>query len=180
MTTGKTTALNIRTSVAKVTSLLFNMLSRFVIGKIPGEGNTYQLQYSGLENSMDREPGQLQSMGSQRVRHDWATFTFNQRCTLCPLPLESPSHLPPMAVIFKITFSLHRKPIILALPCWILQRKTVRLPQLISTRAGILPLSTSHLQGSYISQPRLFKCCPRTKASPRSWLEIHVFSPPPN
>ena len=28
---------------------------------------------------MDREPGGLQSMGSQRVRHDWMTntFTFN-------------------------------------------------------------------------------------------------------
>ena len=35
----------------------------------PGEGNGYPLQYSGLENS-------IQSMGSQRVRHDWATFTF--------------------------------------------------------------------------------------------------------
>ena len=30
----------------------------------PGEGNSYPLQYSGLENSMDY------SMGSQRIRHD--------------------------------------------------------------------------------------------------------------
>ena len=30
----------------------------------------YPLQYSCLENSMDREPGGLQSIGSQRVRHD--------------------------------------------------------------------------------------------------------------
>ena len=37
----------------------------------PGEGKGYLLQYSGLENSMDCE-----SMGSQRVGHDWATFTF--------------------------------------------------------------------------------------------------------
>ena len=28
------------------------------------------LQYSCLENSMDRGPGELQSMGSQRVRHN--------------------------------------------------------------------------------------------------------------
>ena len=35
-----------------------------------GEGNGYPLQYFGLENSMDKEPGRLQSMGSQRVRHD--------------------------------------------------------------------------------------------------------------
>ena len=36
------------------------------LGRSPGEGNGYPLQYSGLENS--------QSMGLQRVRHDWATF----------------------------------------------------------------------------------------------------------
>ena len=29
--------------------------------------------HSCLENPMDREPGRLQSMGSQRVRHDWVT-----------------------------------------------------------------------------------------------------------
>ena len=36
-----------------------------LLGRSPGEGNGYQLQYSGLENSM----------GSQRIRHDWVTFT---------------------------------------------------------------------------------------------------------
>ena len=36
------------------------------LGRSPGEGNNYPLQYSGLENSM----------GSQRVRHDWGTFTY--------------------------------------------------------------------------------------------------------
>ena len=37
----------------------------------PGEGNVNPLQYSCLENPMDREePGGLQSMGSQRVGHD--------------------------------------------------------------------------------------------------------------
>ena len=39
------------------------------LGRSPGEGKGYPLQYSGLENSMD-------SMGLQRVGHDWATFTF--------------------------------------------------------------------------------------------------------
>ena len=42
------------------------------LGRSPGEGNGYPLQYSGLENSME-------SMGSQRVRHDWVTFTSLQR-----------------------------------------------------------------------------------------------------
>ena len=36
----------------------------------PGEGNGNTLQYSCLENPMDRGAGGLQSMGLQRVRHD--------------------------------------------------------------------------------------------------------------
>ena len=36
----------------------------------PGVGNGNPLQYSCLENSMDGEPGGLQSMGPQRVGHD--------------------------------------------------------------------------------------------------------------
>ena len=36
------------------------------LGRSPGEGKGYPLQYSGLENSM----------GSQRVRQDSANFTF--------------------------------------------------------------------------------------------------------
>ena len=39
-------------------------------GRSSGEGNGNPLQYSCLENLMDREPGGLQSMESQRVRHD--------------------------------------------------------------------------------------------------------------
>ena len=44
------------------------------------EGNGTPLQYSCLENPWTEEPGGLQSMGSLRVRYDWATslslFTF--------------------------------------------------------------------------------------------------------
>ena len=39
-------------------------------GRYPGEGNSNPLQYSCLENSMDKEPGGLQSKGLLRVRHD--------------------------------------------------------------------------------------------------------------
>ena len=39
-------------------------------GRSPGEGNSNPLQYYCLENPMDRGTGRLQSMGSQRVRHD--------------------------------------------------------------------------------------------------------------
>ena len=50
MTTGKTIALTIWTFVGKVMSLLFNMLSRLVIG----EGNGTPLQYFCLEKSHGR------------------------------------------------------------------------------------------------------------------------------
>ena len=78
VTTGKTIALTSRTFVGKGMSLLFNMLSRLVMGfpgglegetsacnagdpgsipgsgRSPGEGNGNPLQYSCLENPMDR------------------------------------------------------------------------------------------------------------------------------
>ena len=40
------------------------------LGRSPGEGNGNPFQYSCLENPMDRGASRLQSMGSQRVRHD--------------------------------------------------------------------------------------------------------------
>ena len=43
-------------------------------GRSPGEGNGNPLQYSCLENPMKEEPGRLQSMGSQRIRHDLSTL----------------------------------------------------------------------------------------------------------
>ena len=45
-------------------------------GRSPGEGNGNPLQYSCLENLWTEEPGGLPSMGSQKVRHNWATNTF--------------------------------------------------------------------------------------------------------
>ena len=38
------------------------------LGRFPGEGNGNPLQYSFLKNSMDRNPGELQSMEFQIVR----------------------------------------------------------------------------------------------------------------
>ena len=39
-------------------------------GRSPGGGHGNPLQYSCLENPMDRLPGGLQTEGSQRVRYD--------------------------------------------------------------------------------------------------------------
>ena len=55
-------------------------------GRSPGEGEQ-QLTPAFLprESHRQRLPGRLQSMGSQRVRHSWVTFTFNyvsgEQCT---------------------------------------------------------------------------------------------------
>jgi len=46
------------------------------LGRSPGKGKGYPLQYSCPEISWTEEPGRLQSTGSQRVRHNWVTFTF--------------------------------------------------------------------------------------------------------
>ena len=69
----------------------FRVFSSFIVG----EGNGNLLQYSCLENPMDRGAWWLQSMGSLRVRHDWATslslFTFmHWRRKWQPTPLFLP------------------------------------------------------------------------------------------
>ena len=42
-------------------------------GRYPGEGNGNPLQYSCLENSIDRGAWQATVLGSQRVSHDLMT-----------------------------------------------------------------------------------------------------------
>ena len=44
------------------------------LGRFPGKGNGSPLQYSSLGKSpWTEEPGELQSTGSQRARHNWAS-----------------------------------------------------------------------------------------------------------
>ena len=72
------------------------------LGRYPGEGNGYPFLYSCLENSMDRGAWRAtQSMGSQRVGHDWAPFTFH----LVDFP--SPS-LHVVTALFGHCFSSHQ------------------------------------------------------------------------
>ena len=54
------------------------------LGRSPGEGKGYPLQFSGLENSMDNPWG-------RRVRHNWATFTFTSY--IFPIYLSLPRWL---------------------------------------------------------------------------------------
>ena len=53
-------------------------------GRCPGGGNGDPFQYFCLDNPMDREPGGLQSTGSQSVRHNRATEHVS---TWCPTAL---------------------------------------------------------------------------------------------
>ena len=72
MTTGKTIALTRWTFVGKVMSLLFNMLSRLVIG----EGNGTPLQYSCLENPMDVGAWRAAVHGVTEGQTQMSDFTF--------------------------------------------------------------------------------------------------------
>ena len=60
-------------------------------GRSPGEGHGNPLQYSCLGNPMDRGPGGLLPMGSQRVGHNGATNTF-QRVTEAAIYPQIPPH----------------------------------------------------------------------------------------
>ena len=70
MTTGKTIALTKWIFVSKVMSPLFNMLSTLVITFLP---RSKCLLISWLQSPSAVKPGMLQSMGLQRVGHNWAT-----------------------------------------------------------------------------------------------------------
>ena len=105
LTTGKTIALTIQNFVGKVMSLLFNMLSRFVIaflgfaggsagkesvcsagnlgsipgvGRSPGEGNSYPLQYSGV-GSKELDPTDFHFHFPSKDQ----SFSFMTAVTIC-------------------------------------------------------------------------------------------------
>ena len=56
-------------------------------GRSPGGGHGNPLQYFCLENPMDRGAGGLQSLGPQRVGHDWAHHIHICVCLLSCKPL---------------------------------------------------------------------------------------------
>ena len=49
-------------------------------GRSPGEGNGYPLQYSCLENFMDREAWQALCPWDHRVRHDGSNLACTNAC----------------------------------------------------------------------------------------------------
>ena len=91
------------------------------LGRFPGEGKGNPLQYSCLENPMDWEAW-LQSMGLQRVRHNWVTSHF-------PLPnnqknLEKEKNVTTNSVImYKLTkfnwMCLSGPMFVIRVPTWV-------------------------------------------------------------
>ena len=73
------------------------------LGRSSGKGKGYPFQYSGLENSMD-------CMGSQRVRHDWATFTFPfcSQFMLVPLQFQMTAAISPSMSFWYFQPSKHQ------------------------------------------------------------------------
>ena len=79
------------------------------LGRSPGEGNSYPLQYSCLQNPMGRGACVTDSLGSQRVRHNGATNTFTfhfQAFSVCCSIVDSQhpstkfcSHLPTLLAL---------------------------------------------------------------------------------
>ena len=70
MTTGKTIALTIWTFVGKVTSLLFSMLSRFVIAFLPG--SKYLNFMATVTIHSDLEPKKIKSVTVSTFPHLFA------------------------------------------------------------------------------------------------------------
>ena len=73
------TCLELKKNMFLFTDDMMTSLSMQKIQRITGEGNGTPLQYFAWKIPWMEEPGRLQSMGSLRVRHDWATspFTFH-------------------------------------------------------------------------------------------------------
>ena len=59
--------------------------SAFELGRSPRGRNDNPLQYSCLENFIEK-PGRLQSMGLQRVRHNWAHTHLHLSCWYEQIP----------------------------------------------------------------------------------------------
>ena len=67
MTIGKTIALNRRTSVGEVMSLLFNMLSRLVIAFLPRSRRLFLISWLQSPSAVILEPKKIKSLSASIV-----------------------------------------------------------------------------------------------------------------
>ena len=77
------------------------------LGRSPGEGNSNPLQYSCWEIPWTEEPGRLQSMGSQRVRHDLSTKQVHYIYSVTTLQMSPSSDFFILVIVlFSFLFSI--------------------------------------------------------------------------
>ena len=69
------------------------------LGRSPGGGHGNPLQYSCLENPADREPGGLQSRGSQESNSTWQLKRHHQE------PLEDDAYMSRDPNVSRFAFS---------------------------------------------------------------------------
>ena len=79
-------------------------------GRSPREGSGYPLQYSCLEKSMDRGAWWIQFTGSQRVRHNRATYTYEVSKVATLIDTEVEWWLPELGFMRKrgLVFNAYR------------------------------------------------------------------------
>ena len=100
------------------------------------------------------EPGRLQSIGLQRVGHDWSDLAFTHAVCICyshTPNLSPPKALPPLVTISLFLFSRHRQYLIIRagyLGMWPLrQHRALYLgPHLVSYSAVTVCVWTCALQ----------------------------------
>ena len=129
-------------------------------GWSPGGGKGNPLKYSCLETPMDRGACGLQSMGSQRVRQDWA------RMCACAMEKDSPhckstaslGNLSSVSVAFKETrldwhlISLQRKVLPEPSNAWVGSRKDQRSAYENPPYFILLTSDSKHLENKYLSK----------------------------
>ena len=74
-------------------------------GRSPTEGHGNPLQYSRLNNPLDRETGRLQSIASQTVRHEWSDLALTQH-RLHLYKISLPSSFSSSVSLVSIYFAL--------------------------------------------------------------------------
>ena len=71
------------------------------VRKIPWRREWQPTQYSTLENPWTEEPGRLQFIGSQRVRHDWMTKQQQCEILLFFIPMQRALFLSLILFVFQ-------------------------------------------------------------------------------
>ena len=143
-----------------------------VSGRFPTEENGYPISVLPWEIPWTEEPGELQSMGSQKVSHDWLTEE-QQMVSLHPERHYWPSHL-----ISKYTF--RQKWILMGYACSCLPSRASQLALVVKNLppmqktwdVGSVPGNTMD-RGAWQAAVRRVK----QSQTQQKWVSTHVYLP---